>query len=47
MEKIKEGEINLKYIPTEQMIANILTKVLPKKEFQEQLQAIIGFKKVK
>ena len=45
-ERVQDGAIALKYIGTEEMIVNILTKPLPKHRF-EKLVAKLGMKTVK
>src|ERR1700676_715439 len=41
-EKIEDGSISLEYIPTDRQLADILTKPLPKHQFQV-LTELIGF----
>ena len=36
-ELVKQKKINLKYVPTDSQLADILTKPLPKQKFQEML----------
>ena len=45
-EEVQNGAINLKYVATGEMIANILTKPLPKNPF-EKLVLELGMKTVK
>ena len=45
-EAVNDGVINLQYCPTHEMIADILTKPLPKKRF-ETLHSNIGLMKMK
>jgi len=39
-ERIKRNEIKLQYISTHQMVANILTKALPREAFEKFCEAL-------
>ena len=41
-EKIKNGEIKLEYLPTEDMHADMLTKSLPRERFERHKTKVLG-----